>query len=92
VTGALERISADLPGTHVERKAFAAALHTRPALEAGRPETFARARAATSALRNSPGVHLTEGSQALEFSVRTYGRPLATGCPAPTRSATCCSS
>jgi trehalose-phosphatase len=65
----LDEASAALPHTQVEHKTFAVALHTRPALEAGRPETFALAQKATSPLRELPGVHLTEGKEVLEFSV-----------------------
>jgi trehalose-phosphatase len=69
VAATLEEVSAGLPHTRVERKAFAAALHTRPALEAGLPQTFDRAWEATGPLRRLPGVHLTEGKEVLEFSV-----------------------
>jgi trehalose-phosphatase len=74
IGAALDTVSAGLPHTHVERKAFAAALHTRPALEAGLPESFARAQAATATLRELPGVHLTEGKEVLEFSVVDSGQ------------------
>lgn len=74
VAATLEEVSAGLPHTRVERKAFAAALHTRPALEAGLPQTFDRAWEATSALRRLPDVHLTEGKEVLEFSVVDPGR------------------
>ncbi|MDQ1289143.1 MAG: hypothetical protein QG622_2709 [Actinomycetota bacterium] len=69
----LDRVSAGLPHTRVERKEFAAVLHTRPALEAGLPRTYAQASAATRPLRDLPGVYLTEGKEVLEFSVVDSG-------------------
>lgn len=74
VVATLDEVSAGLPHTRVERKVFAAALHTRPALEAGFPETFARAQEETRVLRALPTVHLTEGKEVLEFSVVDPGQ------------------
>lgn len=66
VAAELERIAGSLPGTHVERKPVAAALHYRRADEA----VAARALVAVEKLaEQTPGLHVRHGSRVVELVV-----------------------
>ncbi len=74
VTRVLQAVSVEHPGTHVERKAAGAALHTRgmPPCDAERAE-----QAALSAAESMPEVHVIAGKNVVEIGVLDTSKGLA---------------